>query len=409
MSQLISVLGSATVVTATGGTANRTLGDRFADHLNAKDLGAVGDGPTDDHTAIDAAAALGAIRLPAGVFSYPGSDFGAALGSKRIFGEGRVKTGANKRARYFSALTAAPSSYGNPAGIDTAFNGDLSRVQFDIEHRITGSTTLTQPSSGYVNKPETAAIYAQFYNSSGYNSLTSGNTGGRTMAAFEYRKITQAGQADCVAQYMEAVISSAKSGATHFLANPAVGLWAGQMTAAVDGCYLNPYEVNLQANGYDCAAVGAVNNLSRSVASSALSTYWGGVRIQSKGAAAIDDAYYASGKMNAGLNLLLADFSVSGVPVAVALKAGQRIYGNGVQSDLAGFAVPSFGAQYFGYETADAAWKFVGGVTMNQGVGTSRTLQANGDITLEFTNNTTVTLRGKGSDGTVRSGTITLS
>ena len=33
----------------------------------------------------------------------------------------------------------------------------------------------------------------------------------------------------------------------------------------------------------------------------------------------------------------------------------------------------------------------------------------NGQITFEFTNNTTVTIKGKGSDGTVRSGTVTLS
>lgn len=33
----------------------------------------------------------------------------------------------------------------------------------------------------------------------------------------------------------------------------------------------------------------------------------------------------------------------------------------------------------------------------------------NGDVVFEFTNNTTITIRAKGTDGTVRSGTITLS
>lgn len=41
--------------------------------------------------------------------------------------------------------------------------------------------------------------------------------------------------------------------------------------------------------------------------------------------------------------------------------------------------------------------------------GTSVTPVNNGDIVLEFTNNTTLTFRGKGTDGTVRSGTVTLT
>jgi hypothetical protein len=42
-------------VTATGGTADRTLADRFADEISVKDFGAVGDGSTDDTSAIRAA------------------------------------------------------------------------------------------------------------------------------------------------------------------------------------------------------------------------------------------------------------------------------------------------------------------------------------------------------------------
>ena len=39
----------------------------------------------------------------------------------------------------------------------------------------------------------------------------------------------------------------------------------------------------------------------------------------------------------------------------------------------------------------------------------SATPAANGQVTFEFTNNTTLTIKGRGSDGTVRSGTVTLS
>lgn len=41
--------------------------------------------------------------------------------------------------------------------------------------------------------------------------------------------------------------------------------------------------------------------------------------------------------------------------------------------------------------------------------GTSVTPVDNGDVVIEFTNNTTLTFKGKGSDGTVRSGTLTLA
>ncbi|MDO5531068.1 glycosyl hydrolase family 28-related protein [Sutterella sp.] len=62
------------VATASGSTVQRTLGERFADVVNVKDFGAVGDGETDDTAAIQAAidraesVGGGTVLLPAGTY-----------------------------------------------------------------------------------------------------------------------------------------------------------------------------------------------------------------------------------------------------------------------------------------------------------------------------------------------------
>jgi hypothetical protein len=66
------LFNSSTIVTATGSSVARSLPDRFADALNVKDFGAVGNGVTDDAAAINASiAAAGArasIYFPAGTY-----------------------------------------------------------------------------------------------------------------------------------------------------------------------------------------------------------------------------------------------------------------------------------------------------------------------------------------------------
>jgi parallel beta-helix repeat protein len=67
--------GSTTPVTANGTVTARTLGERFADVVNVKDYGAVGNGVTDDYAAIQAAinavyaAGGGTIYFPAGTYA----------------------------------------------------------------------------------------------------------------------------------------------------------------------------------------------------------------------------------------------------------------------------------------------------------------------------------------------------
>lgn len=69
---LANELGKLTNVTATGSTAARSLANRFADVVNVKDFGAIGDGVTDDTAAIQAAINAipqgGKVTFPKGKF-----------------------------------------------------------------------------------------------------------------------------------------------------------------------------------------------------------------------------------------------------------------------------------------------------------------------------------------------------
>jgi hypothetical protein len=84
--------GSSNAVTAAGSTTARTLADRFGDVVNVLDFGAVGNGVTDDTTAINAAntfavAEARALYFPGGyTFLYTGN--GLTGSAMRLLGDG---------------------------------------------------------------------------------------------------------------------------------------------------------------------------------------------------------------------------------------------------------------------------------------------------------------------------------
>jgi len=85
-------LGNFLPVTATGSSASRSLKDRFADTVNVKDFGAVGDGVTDDTAAFNAAIATGKpVYAPSGTYKTDGS----VTTTRRILSSGAFFTGTN--------------------------------------------------------------------------------------------------------------------------------------------------------------------------------------------------------------------------------------------------------------------------------------------------------------------------
>jgi hypothetical protein len=327
-------------------------------------FGATGDGVANDTSAVTAAEADSPYFVPAGSYSTTINQ-GSLRG--RWWGDGAILDSAgNKRGRWFSAIAAAPASLGTHTSILTAFNGDTSKVQLLMEHRITGSATVGQPTSGYLYTPEAYPIYGYLFNQSGYNHSTSGNDG-RTGIAFMRLKVANNGQGDVTAYNASAFVDQVKVGATSFLANPAAGLFGGDIQAGADGVYLNPYEIAMNDQGYDVAGIGHVINMTRTNNTGALSVAWNGIRIQSIGSVAIDSGFFLGGSAQVGL-----DLSHATLDSAIALKAEQKIHFN-VTADAGTFKrYPTLNNNYISYGTgAGGIITVVGGnstlqVTSNQ-------------------------------------------
>jgi len=268
------------------------------------------------------------VYVPNGVFSV-----GVATASivSPYWGPGQIQTNDSiSHGRFFFNQTAAVASPGSYDSINSAFSGGLGKSLFQIEHRLTGSTTLTQPTSGYVYVPTTSAMYIYSHNTSGWNQYTA-DQGGRTGGASVFIKADQYGQGDFAAITALCFVSGTKAGSTNFLANPAGVLYNGGMSAGTDGVYFNPRELYLDDSGHDVACIGDVVNLKRTVATGAKSALWMGYRVQSVGTQAVDSVMSATGSFMYGL-----DFALSGLTltsnVAISLKAWQKINFSGTDS-----------------------------------------------------------------------------
>lgn len=293
--------------------------------LNLKQYGGIGDGVTSSTTAITTAQANSTTVLtPAGTFVTSNND--ASL-TKNFFGQGQIQTSDGKRGKFFSSLTAPPTTLGNEGSVTTAFNGDWSHVNFAIEHRISGATTLGQPATGYIYVPEAVPNYTYLFNTSGWNQSTSSNVGRTGISAYR-AKVDQYGQGDAVCFNASAFVTGTKAGSTHFLANPAAVLFNGDMTAGAAGTYMNPYETYCTDNGFDVACIGIVNNLNRTNGTGAKSAFWGGFRAQNTGTVAVDNLLSATGKWTVGLDLSMSTTDFGANQAAISLKSGQRIYFN---------------------------------------------------------------------------------
>ncbi|HUR87538.1 MAG TPA: hypothetical protein VMZ74_00490 [Ramlibacter sp.] len=273
--------------------------------------------------------------------------------------------------RVFSSSIDAPPKPGCDANsISSAAACDLSHVALPVTHSITGAATLGRPATGYLYTDNAYPLFGYLYNSSGWNNSPSSNNG-RTAAAFSRVHVYQDGQGDAVAYNATAFIASAcKPNATSVLACPAASLFNGDMSAARDSVFLNPYETVINDKGHGVAGIGNVNNLIRTSAKRPLGDeWWAGYRAQSKGGVGVDVAFSAAGSFNIGLDLSFAKLPSNGrgeapfncVSCAITLAPDQRIYLAAVPVDSSGlWRFPkSSGESWITYQNANSAVQVV--------------------------------------------------
>ena len=307
-----------------------------------------------------------AVNIPKFVpFSGATTTLGPTQLTGPYYGDGNITDSAgNKRARYFGAIKAAPSSLGNEGSIETAFNGDMKMTLFPVEYRVTGAATLGQPTSGYLYVPEATPHYTSMYSSSGWNNSTSSNTG-RTAATAYRTRIYNAGQGDMVCYNASAFVTGTLASSTSFLANPAASLFNGDISAGADGVYLNPYEIGLVDNGFDVAGGGTVVKMTRTNSTGAKSAWWFGYRSQSMGSSPVNVGYSVYGPHDIGFDTSMATLTSSGTYTSAAFtaKADQRFYLNANATDSSGLGrySASLGTDYFSYSSGLSAFNFVVG------------------------------------------------
>jgi hypothetical protein len=179
-------------------------------------------------------------------------------------------------------------TYTFPEATATEFAGDFSKTFMPLSYTVTGVATLGQPTTGYQWSPAVTPYQTLVTNSSGWNQSTSTNSG-RTGFGIKRSLMLQNGQGDMVDNYTFCQVSTSRSGATHWLANPACSSYAADFGSIVNHAYLQGIgDFNFTDNGYDIAAIADVRNFNRTVNTAAFGDIWMGYRTQSTGTKAID-------------------------------------------------------------------------------------------------------------------------
>lgn len=304
-------------------------------------FGAVGNGVANDTAAISASELFGGRKfVPAGIYN---TTLASNAFQGPFLGPGQLQDNlGNRRAPMFAAIGVPPASFGNADSIETLYNGDLSKTQIVIEHRITGPNTLGLPASGYLNRPEAYPFVGGLYigPDAGYQASPSTDLS-RTNGCFQFVNVYHFGRGDGSILTGNLFVAG-NNNATDALAFPAGGVVFGQVTAGADDVNCNPIEVNALDAGFNASLQSIIGNVYRNNSSTAKGRYVYGARMQSQGTQAGDAAFSAQGSWKVGLDLTpLATTAARG---AIAMREADRIYLSAVAAT--GRYVTNYGADW---------------------------------------------------------------
>ena len=293
----------------------------------------VGDGTTTNNVAIAAAEAstVKQIGVPEGTYRTTGVATGAAL-TKNYYGPGQIETNdGNALPPNWRVVSALPTE-GNHDYILTAGNGDAQKIQDFLGTWVTGSSTLTQPATGYKIVYEAAGRLNHFLltASAGWNESTTGN-GGRTGYFHTITRGTQAGNGDAGGYYTSIFVSGARTAGvggpgtpTDALSMPGGVVHGGQVIAGANDVYLNNFEQNAVSGVYRASAGIFVANAVRDNADTTNNQFWFGFTAQGQGTVAGDVAFRVGALWKFGVDVTSATLDAN--QAAIALKQDQRIY-----------------------------------------------------------------------------------
>jgi hypothetical protein len=315
---------SSSSVVATGSTTPRTLANRFADVVNVKDFGAVGNGVTDDTAAIQAAEASSYTRIyvPQGTYNSTFSSINQL--SKIYFGEGQLIIGG-----YAQALETSSTTTRQPIPSTNRYQvfSNLQKVPETYFKSVnSGANPSTLPTT-YTNFVEWSQRVGVYDFTGGFNTSATSHDLGRSGAFSYVDRLYHGGQGDLVGRNFYGEVYSNRSGATHFLANPAIAVENGNLGVTSPngaGCYLQHSEYIFSDGGYAVACIDRVRNYIRTNSGNSLSQIWIHDRPQSGGSEPIDSVYSIAGSVKVGLDFTPANLTSN--KAAIALKLDDRIY-----------------------------------------------------------------------------------
>jgi len=355
--QLKAADGSDNVnFTQAGSSAvTRTVQDKLRDVVSIKDFGAIGDGVTDDTAAFQAAEAFSGTQVfvPAG--NYATSLNFYDLLAKKYYGDGQVKLGGFYQANTRSFITTQQP-------VPSTDRTEMFDNGFPKAHRVgysfvgSGANPSPLPST-YQNFLEWAQDISVYDFAGGFNTDLADHQLGRSGTAVQCLYFYHGGQGDGVGRRYYGEVYSNRSGATHFLANPALVVENGNLgvsSASGTGAYLNHSEFVYSDNGYAVAAIDRVRNYVRTNSDSTLYQVWIHDRPQSSGTQSIDAFYSPFGLAKRGLDFTPSNFGTD--KAAIVLKAGDRVYLNASSTpDPLGaqWYATNLGTEYFGFSAAD--------------------------------------------------------